>query len=179
MKRNKQKGFTLVELLIVVAIILVIVAIAVPSYLASVRATNETAAAGNLRTMMADANTYLGHQHVLPATASAMGGSATITTAAATCAADGELTTAQAAAYDAGFTANGYSFLWKSGGATVTSPLGCAGNTLVEATALPATVSGGSVSYCADQTGEYEQTGIGTAATGAGCGTDGYSIAVQ
>jgi type IV pilus assembly protein PilA len=179
MRKRKQSGFSLIELLIVVAVILVIVAIAVPSYLAAVRSTNETAAAANLKTMIADANTYLGHQKVLPATASAMSGAGTITTTASACASDGELNTLQATAWDAGFTTNGYQYKWLSGGATVTSPLGCTGNTLVETTAIPATVSGGSVSFCADQTGEFELAGIGTVASGAGCSTDGYTVAVQ
>ena len=39
--RNKQKGFSLIELLIVVAIILIIAAIAIPNLLRSKMAANE------------------------------------------------------------------------------------------------------------------------------------------
>jgi prepilin-type N-terminal cleavage/methylation domain-containing protein len=47
---KKQKGFSLIELLIVVAIILTIVAIAVPNLLKSKMAANESSAAGSIRT---------------------------------------------------------------------------------------------------------------------------------
>src|SRR5271168_2205266 len=48
---RKIKGFSLIELLIVVAIILIIAAIAVPSFLHSRMAANESAAVAALRTL--------------------------------------------------------------------------------------------------------------------------------
>jgi prepilin-type N-terminal cleavage/methylation domain-containing protein len=50
MKRNK-KGFTLIELMIVVAIIAIIAAIAIPNLLRSRMSANEAGAAGAMRTI--------------------------------------------------------------------------------------------------------------------------------
>jgi len=58
MNRN-SKGFSLLELLIVVAIILIIATIAIPSLLRSRQAANESAAVAQVRTITTAEITYL------------------------------------------------------------------------------------------------------------------------
>src|SRR6202047_5616590 len=83
---KKQKGFSLIEVLLVVAIILIIAAIAIPNLLRSRMATNEASAVGSLRTINTAEVTYsTTYPNVgFAATIGALGGTAPCTTAVST-----------------------------------------------------------------------------------------------
>jgi len=65
--RKGQKGFSLIELLIVVAIILIIAAIAIPSLLRSKIAANEASCVASLRTINTALVTYASNYPSVPA----------------------------------------------------------------------------------------------------------------
>ncbi len=81
--RNKQKGFSLIELLIVVAIILIIAAIAIPNLLRSKMAANEASAVASLRTYNTSIVAYSTTYQTDPATDLSQLGPATTPSSAA------------------------------------------------------------------------------------------------
>lgn len=58
-RKRPQHGFSLIELLIVVAVILIIAAIAIPSFMRSRMRANEAAAVGNLKNIATAETIYL------------------------------------------------------------------------------------------------------------------------
>jgi len=82
--RNRQKGFSLIELLIVVAIILIIAAIAIPNLLRSRMAANEASAVGSLRTINTACVTYSTTYGVgFPSALTSLGGTGAVSSTAA------------------------------------------------------------------------------------------------
>jgi prepilin-type N-terminal cleavage/methylation domain-containing protein len=80
--RKHQKGFSLIELLIVVAIILIIAAIAIPNLLRSKMAANEASAVGTIRTINTAAVMYSTTFGSYPPTLSSLGPSTSPTSTA-------------------------------------------------------------------------------------------------
>jgi prepilin-type N-terminal cleavage/methylation domain-containing protein len=99
-----SKGFTLIEMVIVVAIILIIMAIAVPSFLQSRIAANESAAAATIRTLNSAQVSYNSAYPTMgyASTLSSLGGTctgSTVPTSTSACLIDQDLQTGTRSGY--------------------------------------------------------------------------------
>ena len=156
--RKQQKGFSLIELLIVVAIILIIAAIAIPNLMRARMAANDSSAAASEHTIVVGQVGYLGSYPTTGyATLAQLGGSATpcIPAPATGCLIDNNLAT-----NGGGNGKSGYTFAVTPGGTATTG-------WNFYTTAVPLSNVTGTKSFCAADDGvvRTEPAGTITAAT--------------
>jgi type IV pilus assembly protein PilA len=164
---NQQEGFSLIELLIVVAIILIIAAIAIPNFLRSKMAANEAGAVENVRTITTASVIYsTTWQNGYAPTLDSLGGTGTTSTCDLSNLLDPVLATAP-------YTKAGYIYGYTGEeGNVTTTPIGCGipGFNGYLVTAVPQNSYTGTRSFCSSEPAviHYDTTGA-VAASEAAC----------
>jgi len=153
MRHNKQKGFSLIELLIVVAIILIIAAIAIPNLLRSKMAANEASAVASLRTYNTAIVSYQTTYGTDPATNLSTLGPASTPSSTGADLVDNLLGSATP-------SKSGYTFSYTPGTASSTGVI-----SQYSLTAQPQSTSTGQRYFFTDQSGVIRQTTNGQPAT--------------
>jgi type IV pilus assembly protein PilA len=158
-----EEGFSLIELLIVVAIILVIAAIAIPNFLRAKISANQAAAVETVRTITTATEVYsTTWGNGFPPNLGALGG-----IVPATC--NGAVLI-DSVVSSAPNQKSGYTFTYLPQGPPIASPpAGCAaGYSADVTTAVPISAFTGSNSYCADEPGVIHYDTSGAAIPGPG-----------
>jgi len=160
-------GFSLIELLVVVAIILIIAAIAIPNFLRSRMAANEASAAENVRSITTAAVVYsTTWDNGYPPSLGALGGTSNPATCDKAILLDPNLTNPPN-------QTSGYTFAYMPQGPTVTAGGGCTlpGYNAYVATAVPTIAAvTGTRSFCSTQPGTiHVAVGGGPIASQAAC----------
>ena len=165
---KKQKGFSLIELLIVVAIILIIAAIAVPNLLRSRMAANEASAAGSQRTVATSNVTYSTSYGIGFAPDLASLGCPVAGCGASATSDEADLIDSQLASG----TKSGYTFAYTVDPAGASDPATPNNSYTLDATPTTPNTSG-VAAFCVDQSNVVRRDPVGTdpASDGTGCDT--------